>query len=140
MGKEFLDGAQRSVTTRCEEMVRAGIGEEHAKAVANGVLGMLNETVNPYVVGAAMRKPPKISAQSGEGNKERGTEVKRRRPRDRGDDGRISRRITRDFKTTETEGNEQEENKVQTRAQTAATKDVPMEQSTKGMINDCKHY
>ena len=94
---------------------------------------MLNEIISPYVDGAAMRRPPKTSAQSGDGNKKRGTEVKSRlatgRPRNRGDERRISRRITRDL--GETEGKEQEENKVQTRAQTAATKDVPMEQSIK---------
>ena len=46
-------------------------------------------------------------------------------------EGHISRRITRSLRTAETESNEQEENKVQTQDQTAATNDPPMEQSIK---------
>ena len=131
---EFLKDAQRSVSTHRKEMVQAGVNEEHAKVVADGVLRMLNETVSPYVEGAASLftpRPSETSTKGGEGNKKRGTDVKRGRPRDRGDERRISRRITRDPGTAEAEVNEQEEGKVQTRAQAAATKDVPMEQSTK---------
>ena len=53
IGKEFLDDAQKSATTRGEEMIKAGVDENLAKAITNGVLGMLNDSVKPYIIGAA---------------------------------------------------------------------------------------
>ena len=125
MVKEFLD-ENWSVTNRCEEMVRAGIDEKHAKVIANSVRGMLNEKIQDYLAGLDMRTPSDALIQRGEGNGKKGTESKRGRHRDSVGEGRISRRITRSLMAAETEDNKQEDNEVQTREQTTATKDLPM--------------
>ena len=53
IGWEFLDDVQKAADKHCSEMIKDGVEEQQAKAITKGVVGMLNDAVKPYIMGAA---------------------------------------------------------------------------------------